>query len=126
MKIDAIEMTALFGAFGFIAIAFIYMTAHANAMAENHESSNALGTAGFWLATIGIIGFGIPRLILGFEQGKIAHDLGYYFARTPDALNHMDLWKQISIFPDALVILSAAIIFYDLVTKIYFPKKVSS
>lgn len=116
---------AMFGAFGFIAIAFIYMTARANAMAEGHEWSNSLGTAGFWLSTVGIIGFGIPKLILGFEQGKIAHDMGYYFARLPDALNHMDFWKQINILPDGLVILGAAIIFLDLVTKIYFPKKIS-
>ncbi len=58
---------AMFGAFGFIAIAFIYMTARANAMAEGHEWSNSLGTAGFWLSTLGIIGFGIPKLILGFK-----------------------------------------------------------
>ena len=51
------------------------------------------------------------------------HDMGYYFARLPDALNHMDAWKQINILPDGMVILGAAIIFYDLVTKIYFPKK---
>ena len=62
----------------------------------------------------------------GFEQGKIAHDMGYYFARLPDALNHMDLWKQITIIPDGLVILGAAIIFYDLVVKIYFPKKIAA
>jgi len=49
--------------------------------------------------------------------------MGYYFARLPDALNHMDAWKQINILPDGMVILGAAIIFYDLVTKIYFPKK---
>ena len=82
-----------------------------------------MGTAGFWLSTLGIIGFGIPKLLLGFEQGKIAHDMGYYFARLPDALNHMDFWKQINILPDGMVILGATIIFYDLVTKIYFPKK---
>ncbi len=117
---------AMFGAFGFIAIAFIYMTARANAMAEGHKWSDTLGTAGFWLSTLGIIGFGIPKLLLGFEQGKIAHDMGYYFARQPDALNHMNFWKQINIVPDGLVILGAAIIFYDLVTKIYFPKKARS
>jgi F0F1-type ATP synthase membrane subunit c/vacuolar-type H+-ATPase subunit K len=95
-------------------------------MAEGHEWSNTLGTAGFWLTTLGIIGFGIPKLIMGFEQGKIAHNMGYYFARQPDALNHMDIWKQITIMPDALVIFGAAIVFYDLVVKIYFPKKIAA
>jgi hypothetical protein len=44
----------------------------------------------------------------------------------PDALNHMDFWKQVNIIPDGMVILGATIIFYDLVTKIYFPKKAQS
>ncbi len=113
----------MFGAFGFIAIVFIYMTARANAMIKGHEWSNTLGTVGFWLSMLGIVGFGIPRLFLGFEQGKIAHNIGYYFARLPDALNHMYFWKQVSILPDGMVILGFTIIFYDLVFKIYFPKK---
>nr|WP_321400200.1 cbb3-type cytochrome c oxidase subunit I [uncultured Desulfobacter sp.] len=114
---------ALFGAFGYIAIAFIYMTARANAMAEGHEWSDKLGTAGFWFSSIGVVLFGIPVMLLGFEQSQIAHDMGYYFARLPDALNHMIVWKQVRIIPDAMIIVGAAIIFYDLVIKIYFPKK---
>jgi nitric oxide reductase subunit B len=114
---------ALLGAFGYIAIAFIYMTARANAMAEGHEWSDKLGTVGFWLTSIGIVGFGIAPLMLGFEQSQIAHDMGYYFARLPDALDHMNFWKQIRIIPDLMVVIGAAVLFYDLVTKIYFPKK---
>ncbi len=114
---------ALLGAFGYIAIAFIYMTARANAMAENYEWSDKIGTVAFWLLTVGVVLFGLPLLFLGFEQGKIAHDLGYYFARLPEALNHMTLLKQVRIVPDMMIIAGAALIFFDLVTKIYFPKK---
>ncbi len=114
---------ALFGAFGFIAIAFLYMTARANAMAEGHEWDDKLGTLGFWLSTIGIIVMGIPLLILGFEQSRIAFEFGYYFARLPDALTHMEIWKDVRIVPDFMVIIGAAIIFYDLLMKVYFPKK---
>ncbi len=114
---------ALLGAFGYIAIAFIYMTARANAMAENYEWSDKIGTVAFWLLTVGVVLFGLPLLFLGFEQGKIAHDLGYYFARLPEALNHMNLLKQVRIVPDMMIIAGAALIFFDLVTKIYFPKK---
>ena len=53
-------------------------------------------------------------------------DMVYYFARLPDALNHMDFWKQINILPDGIVILGATIIFYNLVSKICFPKKAQS
>ncbi len=36
-------------------------------------------------------------------------DMVYDFARLPDALNHMDFWKQINILPDGIVILGATI-----------------
>ena len=114
---------ALLGAFGYIAIAFIYMTTRANSLAEGYKWSDTLNKVGFWLTTIGIIGFGVGPMFLGMEQAKIAHDLGYYAARLPDALNHMSFWKEIRILPDLLVVAGAAVIFYDLVTKIYFPKK---
>ncbi len=114
---------ALLGAFGYIAIAFIYMTARSNAMAENLEWDEKLSKVAFWLTTVGIIGFGISPLIMGMEQSRIAHELGYYAARLPDALNHLDFWKQIRIIPDLMVVAGAAIILYDLTTKIYFAKK---
>jgi nitric oxide reductase subunit B len=114
---------ALLGAFGYIAIAFIYMTARANALAEGLQWDDKLSKVGFWLTTIGIIGFGIAPLIMGMQQAQMAHDLGYYFARLPHALDNLSFWKEIRILPDILVVIGAGIIFYDLTQKIYFAKK---
>ncbi len=114
---------ALLGAFGYIAIAFIYMVTRANSLAEGYKWSDTLNRVGFWLTTIGIIGFGVGPMFLGMEQASIAHEFGYYAARLPDALDHMSFWKEIRILPDLLIVAGAAVIFYDLMTKIYFPKK---
>ena len=99
------------------------MTARANALAEGLQWDDKLNKVGFWLTTIGIIGFGVGPMFLGMEQAKIAHEFGYYAARLPDALNHMSFWKEIRILPDLLVVAGSAVVLYDLVMKVYFSKK---
>lgn len=114
---------ALLGAFGYVSIAFLYMTSRANAMAKGLVWNDKLSKWGFWILTIGVLLFALPTLIIGMEQTKIAHDLGYFAARTRDALSGMSFWIWARTIPDVLMILGGGIIVYDLIFKTFFAKK---
>lgn len=114
---------ALLGAFGYVSIAFLYMTSRANAMAKGLVWNDKISKWGFWTLTIGVLLFAIPTLIIGMEQTKIAHDLGYFAARTREALSGMSFWIWARTIPDVLMILGGGIIVYDLIFKTFFAKK---
>jgi len=114
---------AMLGAFGYISYAFIYMTARANSLAKGLEWSDTLGKWGFWLLTIGVILYAIPTLIIGFHQTQTAFEMGYYTARLRETLMEMEGWMWVRIFPDGMMIVGGAILFYDLLQKIYFARK---
>ena len=115
---------ALLGAFGYISIAFIYMTARANSLAKGLEWNESLSKLGFWLLTIGVLVYAIPTLVIGTEQTAVAHKLGYYAARSREVLESMKVWMWMRILPDAMMILGSAVILWDTVSKIYLAKKV--
>lgn len=117
---------AMLGAFGYIAIGFIYMTARANALANNLQWNEKFSKLGFWLLTLGVIIYVIPTIIIGFEQSKISFELGYYFARSREILENMKNWMWFRILPDTMMILGALIIFLDTIKKIYFSKKIEN
>ena len=115
---------ALLGAFGYISLAFLYLVARSNSLASGLEWSESLSKWGFWLLTIGVILFAVPTAIIGFHQAKVSHDLGYYFARSREALEPVMWWMKIRIIPDAMMVLGGTIVLIDLVKKIYLSKKV--
>lgn len=117
---------AMLGAFGYIAYAFIYMTARANSLAKGLEWSDTLGKWGFWLLTIGVILYAIPTIIIGFHQAQTAFEMGYYTARLRETLMEMEGWMWVRIFPDGMMIAGGAILFYDLLQKIYFARKIKA
>jgi len=114
---------ALLGAFGFISIAFLYMTARANALAKNLVWTEKLSKIGFWSLTIGALLFAIPTFIIGMEQTQLAHDMGYFYTRTRDAIEPMKFWMWSRIIPDTLMIIGGGIILFDLTKKTFFSKK---
>lgn len=114
---------AMLGAFGFIAYAFVYMLAKANALAKNLEWSDTPSKVGFWLLTIGVIVYSIPTLIIGFHQAQIAYEYGYYFARLRETLEAVEGWMWFRILPDSMMIIGGIIVFLDLLQKIYMAKK---
>jgi len=116
---------ALLGAFGYVAIAFLYMTARANSIAKNLEWNEKLTKYGFWLLTIGVLLFTIPTYIVGIEQTRIAFEKGYFFARLRDAVEPMKTWLWIRLIPDSLMIIGGLLIFIDLTKKTFFAKKIA-
>jgi nitric oxide reductase subunit B len=114
---------ALLGAFGYISIAFLYMTARANSMAKGLVWNEKISQYGFWLVTVGVILFALPTFIIGMEQTQAASELGYYYTRTRAAIEDMGGWMWFRILPDAMMIIGGGIVLYDLSSKIFLAKK---
>ncbi len=114
---------ALLGAFGYISIAFLYMTSRANAMANGWVWNDKWSKIGFWLLTIGVILYALPTLMIGLEQTKLAAEMGYYYTRTREALDMVHEWMWFRILPDSMMILGGIIVFLDLFVKTFMGKK---
>ncbi len=114
---------ALLGAFGYISIAFLYMTSRANAMANGWEWNDKLSKFGFWSLTIGVLLFAVPTLMIGLEQTKMAAEMGYYYTRTRDAIEIVQGWMWFRVLPDSLMLIGGITVFVDLFMKTYFGKK---
>ena len=114
---------ALLGAFGFIAIAFLYLVVRSNSLAKWYEWKTKLANTGFWLLTIWVLLFAIPTLIIWFHQGGVAYDMWYYFTRLHETLTPVTTWIWFRILPDTMMILGWVAIFVDLTWKILFSKK---
>lgn len=117
---------SMLGAFGYIALAFIYLVARANALAKNLAWSDKPAKYAFWFLTIGVVLYCIPCIIIGLHQMKVAYELGYYAARLREALEPVKIWMWIRIMPDTMMIIGAAIAFFDLSYKLYFSKKIKA
>ncbi|HPJ78203.1 MAG: cbb3-type cytochrome c oxidase subunit I [Prolixibacteraceae bacterium] len=114
---------ALLGAFGYISIAFLYMASRTNSLAKGLAWDDKLSKYGFWILTIGTLLFTIPTYIIGMEQTRIAHDMGYFYSRVREAVEPMKTWMWLRLIPDSMMILGGVIILYDLVMKTYLAKK---
>lgn len=114
---------ALLGAFGYIAIAFIYLTARANALAEGLVWTERWSKVGFWLITVGVVLFSIPTLVIGFEQSRVAAELGYHAARARETVEAMSGWMWFRVLPDLMMIGGAVIVFFDTLGKTWLAKK---
>jgi nitric oxide reductase subunit B len=114
---------ALLGAFGYISIAFLYMTARAHSLANGLEWNAKVSKWGFWLLTLGVILFALPTYIVGIEQAQVSLEKGYYFARLRETIEPMKGWLWFRLLPDGMMILGGLIILYDLMVKMFTKKK---
>ncbi len=113
---------ALLGAFGYISIAFLYMTSRSNAMANGWAWNDRWSKIGFWLLTIGVVLYALPTIMIGLEQTKIAAEMGYYYTRTREALDLVHGWMWFRILPDSMMLLGGVVIFIDLFKKTFMGK----
>lgn len=114
---------ALLGAFGYISIAFLYMTARTNALANNLKWDDKLSKYGFWILTIGTLLYAIPTYIVGIEQTRVAMEHGYFAARLRETVEAMKGWMWARTLPDGMMLLGGLMIFYDLFQKTFLAKK---
>ena len=117
---------ALLGAFGYISIAFLYLTSRANALANNYVWSDKFSKYGFWILTIGTLLYAVPTYIIGIHQAQVAMESGYFFARTREAIDGLKFWMWVRLIPDGLMIIGGGLIFYDLTQKTFFAKKIKA
>jgi nitric oxide reductase subunit B len=117
---------ALLGAFGYISIAFLYLTSRANALANNYVWNDKLSKIGFWTLTAGALLFTIPTYIIGIYQSEVAMEAGYFTARLRETVDVMQGWMWARTVPDGLMILGGLIIFFDLAQKTFFAKKTNN
>ncbi len=110
---------ALLGAFGYIAIAFLYLVVRSYVASKWLQWNTKLTNAGFWLMTIWVLLFAIPTLIIWFHQWRVSAEYGYYFTRLHDILKPVEFWMWIRIIPDAMMLIGAILVFIDLTLKIY-------
>jgi len=116
---------ALLGAFGYISIAFIYMVARSNSMAKGLEWNSKHSIIAFAILTVGTLLYALPTYIIGIEQTRIAHDMGYFYARLRSAVEPMKMWMWSRIIPDTLMIIGGLGVFIDLIYKTYFARKIN-
>jgi nitric oxide reductase subunit B len=116
---------ALLGAFGYISLAFIYMAARTNSLANGLAWDEKLSKYGFWMLTVGALLFTVPTYMIGIEQTRIAHDLGYFYTRLRDVVEPLKMWMWLRTVPDGLMILGGLTILYDLIQKTYFSRKIN-
>ena len=114
---------ALLGAFGYISLAFLYVVARSRALADGLEWNDRPSQVGFWLVTVGVLLFAVPTIIIGFHQAEVAQESGYWLTRQRETLDGMRAWMWSRILPDGLMILGAAVIFFDLLKKTFFSRK---
>ena len=114
---------ALLGAFGYISIAFLYMTSRTNALANNLKWDDKLSKYGFWILTIGALLYAIPSYVVGMEQTRVAMEDGYFAARLRETVESMKGWMWARTLPDGMMILGGLIVFYDLLQKTFLAKK---
>ncbi|MEI7501912.1 MAG: cbb3-type cytochrome c oxidase subunit I, partial [Paludibacter sp.] len=115
---------ALLGAFGYISIAFIYMASRTNSLAKGLVWNTKLSNWAFGILTVGALLYAIPTYIIGIEQTRIAHDMGYFYARLRSAVEPMKFWMWMRIIPDGLMLIGGFMVLYDLIQKTYFGKKI--
>ncbi len=109
---------ALLWAFGYIAIAFLYLFVRSYVASKWMEWKTKLANTSFWLLTIWVLLFALPTMIIGFHQGMVAYNEGYYFTRLHEILAPVTNWMWFRIIPDTMMILGWIGIFLDLTSKI--------
>lgn len=114
---------ALLGAFGYVAIAFLYFIVRANAIAKGLFWDEKLSNTAFWLTTVGIFLYAIPTMVIGTKQVQWAYDIGYWAARTREVLEGLGFWMWVRIIPDAMILAGSALILVDIIYKLYLSQK---
>ena len=109
---------ALLWAFGYIAIAFLYLFVRSYVASKWMEWKTKLANTSFWLLTLWVLLFALPTIIIGFHQWAVAYNEGYFFTRLHEILAPVTNWMWFRIVPDTMMILGWIGIFLDLTCKI--------
>ena len=118
--------TALFGAFGLLAIGMIYFCLRYAAGNQN-AWSDRLGIWAFWCYNVGLILWIVLNFIpIGFMQLNAVYEHGLTYARSLDFYNTTLLWQWLRMPGDIVFAIGAVLMAYDFITKLgpFFPNLV--
>jgi len=112
--------TALFGAFGLLALGMIYFCLR-YASGDKIQWSDRLGTWAFWLYNLGLILWIFLNFFpIGWPQLQAVYEHGLTFARSLEFYNTTLLWQWLRIPGDVAFAIAALLMAYDFVMKFKF------
>ncbi len=120
--------TALFGAFGLLALGMIYFCLR-YAAGNDKSWSNRLGVWAFWLYNAGLVLWIVLNFFpIGLMQLNAVYEHGFAFARSVAFYNTTLLWQWLRVPGDILFAAGALIMAWDFITKLrpFFPRFVGA
>jgi nitric oxide reductase subunit B len=109
--------TALFGAFGLLAIGLVYFCLRYSA-GERAPFSEKLGLWGFWLYNAGLVlWIALNFFPVGWAQLSAVYEHGFAYARSVDFYNSTLLWQWLRLPGDVLFAIGALMMAWDFIIK---------
>lgn len=118
--------TALFGAFGLLALGMIYFCLRYAAGNQN-DWSDRLGVWTFWLYNLGLFLWIVLNFIpIGWMQLNAVYEHGFAYARSITFYNTTLLWQWLRMPGDIIFAIGALFMAYDFIIKLgpFFPNLV--
>jgi nitric oxide reductase subunit B len=119
--------TALFGAFGELAIGLIYFCLRYVA-ADRRPFSEMLGLAAFWLYNAGLVlWIALNFFPIGWAQLDAVFEHGLAYARSGDFYNTTLLWQWLRLPGDVLFAIGAVLMAWDFIVKLrpFYPERIA-
>lgn len=116
--------TALFGAFGLLALGLIYFCLR-YAAGDRISWNDRLGIIAFWLYNIGLVLWIFLNFFpIGWSQLMAVYEHGLSYARSLEFYNTTLLWQWLRLPGDVVFAMGALLMAYDFITKLgpFFPK----
>lgn len=116
--------TALFGAFGLLALGLVYFCLRF-AAGDRIAWSDKLGTWAFWLYNMGLVlWIGLNFFPIGWPQLIDVYEHGLAHARSLEFYNTTLLWQWLRLPGDVVFAIGALLMAYDFVIKLrpFFPR----
>jgi nitric oxide reductase subunit B len=109
--------TALFGAFGLLAIGLVYFCLRYIA-GERATFSERLGTWGFWLYNAGLVlWIALNFFPVGWTQLNAVYEHGFAYARSVDFYNTTLVWQWMRLPGDVVFAIGALMMAWDFIIK---------
>lgn len=111
--------TAMFGAFGLLALGLIYLALRY--MAGNRVVwSDRLGTWAFWLYNLGLVLWIVLNFFpIGWPQLIAAYEKGFSYARSLEFYNQTILWQWLRLPGDVIFSIGALMMAWDFLLKVF-------
>lgn len=116
--------TALFGAFGLLALGLVYFCLR-YAAGDRMSWSDKLGTWAFWLYNLGLVlWIGLNFFPVGWPQLIDVYEHGLAHARSLEFYNTTLLWQWLRLPGDVVFAIGALLMTYDFIIKLrpFFPR----